>query len=61
GPIKGRNAVYVVKVTHSYKQETDPLESRQRLEQAYASRTGYQVFQALEKKAKVVDRRNKFY
>lgn len=62
-PIKGINGVYVIMVT-SVTEPTaaaDRLASRQRLEQGFSGRAGYEVFAALEKKAKVKDNRNKFY
>jgi len=62
-PIKGTNAVYVIRVTNIIEPSpaADRLASRQRLEQAYGSRAGYEVFSALEKGAKIKDNRNRFY
>jgi peptidyl-prolyl cis-trans isomerase D len=62
-PVKGTNAVYLFEVTKVYEPDgsADRNASRTRLEQSYTSRAGYEIFTALEKTAKVVDRRNKFY
>ncbi|MCX6223565.1 MAG: hypothetical protein NTV01_02220, partial [Bacteroidia bacterium] len=62
-PIKGTNGVYLIQVTQVIEPgaDADRNASRTRLEQSYTSRAGYEIFTALEKKAKVVDRRNKFY
>lgn len=62
-PIKGINGVYLIQVTQVNEPapEADRNASRTRLEQSYASRAGYEIFTALEKNAKVIDRRNKFY
>jgi peptidyl-prolyl cis-trans isomerase D len=62
-PIKGINAVYVIMVTNVTEPSpaADRLASRQRLEQGFSGRAGYEVFTALEKKAKIEDNRNKFY
>jgi peptidyl-prolyl cis-trans isomerase D len=62
-PIKGTNGVYVIQVTNIIEAgaEANRTESINRLEQGYTSRAGYQVFAALEKNAKIVDNRNKFY
>jgi len=62
-PIKGTNAVYLIRVTQVIEPgaDADRNASRTRLEQSYSSRAGYEIFTALEKSAKVVDRRNKFY
>ncbi|MCD6346687.1 MAG: SurA N-terminal domain-containing protein [Bacteroidales bacterium] len=62
-PLQGNNGVYVMKITHRIEPVTqlNYAEAVTRLSQAYNSRAGYQAFQALEKTAKVVDRRNKFY
>ncbi len=62
-PIKGGNGVYLVQVTDIFEPDlnADRTESRSRLEQSFTSRAGYEIFTALEKNAKVVDRRNKFY
>jgi peptidyl-prolyl cis-trans isomerase D len=62
-PIKGTNAVYLIQVTQVIEPGTDADRnaSRTRLEQSYTSRAGYEILTALEKTAKVVDRRNKFY
>jgi peptidyl-prolyl cis-trans isomerase D len=62
-PIKGTNGVYVIQVTNVVEPDlaANRSESLTRLDQSYTSRAGYEVFGALEKKAKVVDRRNKFY
>jgi peptidyl-prolyl cis-trans isomerase D len=62
-PIKGINGVYVIQVTNITEPalDADRLASRTRQEQGYSSRAGYEVFTALEKGAKVVDKRNKFY
>jgi len=62
-PIKGTNAVYVIQVTKVAEPGTDADRnaSRTRLEQGFTQRSGYEIFAALEKNAKVVDKRNKFY
>ncbi|MFH0761293.1 MAG: SurA N-terminal domain-containing protein [Bacteroidota bacterium] len=62
-PIKGTNGVYVIMVTSVTEPSSsaDRLASRQRLEQEFSSRAGYEVFAALEKTAKIKDNRNKFY
>jgi len=62
-PIKGSNAVYLIRVTKVIEPGTDADRnaSRTRLEQNFTSRSGYEIFAALEKNAKVIDKRNKFY
>ncbi|MCD6332897.1 MAG: SurA N-terminal domain-containing protein [Bacteroidales bacterium] len=62
-PIKGINAVYVIKVTRIIEPgpKSDPIASRNRLERGYTSRVGYAVFQALKDRSKIVDRRTQFY
>jgi len=62
-PIKGANGVYLIQVTNVVEPGTDAdrTASRTRLEQSFTSRASYEVFAALEKTAKVVDKRNKFY
>ena len=62
-PIKGTTGVYLIQVTNVNEPaaDADREASRKRLEQSYTSRAGYEIFVALEKNAKVVDRRNKFY
>ena len=62
-PIKGTGGVYLIQVTNIIEPgvAANRSESQTRLEQSYTSRAGYQVFAALEKNAKVVDKRNKFY
>ncbi|MFA6481628.1 MAG: SurA N-terminal domain-containing protein [Bacteroidales bacterium] len=62
-PIKGTSGVYVIQVTNITEPDlaANRNESRTRLEQSYTSRAGYEIFAALEKTAKVVDKRNKFY
>lgn len=62
-PIKGSNAVYLIQVTKIIEPGTDADRnaSRTRLEQNFTSRSGYEIFAALEKNAKVIDKRNKFY
>ena len=62
-PIKGTTGVYVINVNKVTEPDmaANRNESLTRLQQSYTSRAGYEVFGALEKKAKVVDRRNKFY
>ena len=62
-PIKGKNGIYIIrtKAVENPEQATDVLATRTRLQQSLSSRAGYQAFQALEKKAKIVDKRNKFY
>jgi peptidyl-prolyl cis-trans isomerase D len=62
-PIKGISGVFVIQVTRIAEPgpEANRNESLTRLEQSYTSRAGYEVFAALEKNAKVVDKRNKFY
>jgi hypothetical protein len=62
-PIKGKNGVYIIQITQTTDtgSDTDRQSARQRLEQGFTSRASYEVFAALEKNAKVVDKRNKFY
>lgn len=62
-PIKGTGGVYLIQVTNIIEPgaAANRGESQTRLEQGYTSRAGYQVFAALEKNAKVVDKRNNFY
>jgi len=61
--LTGTNGVFVIQVTQRIEpeQQLNFAENRQRLSQALTSRAGYQAFGALEKTAKVVDNRNKFY
>jgi len=62
-PVKGINGVYVIQVTNITEppMDADRLASRTRLEQGFSSRAGYEVFTALEKSTKIVDKRDKFY
>ncbi len=62
-PIKGTSGVYVIQVTKVQEPgaEANRADCVSRLEQSYTSRAGYQVFAALEKNAKIVDKRTKFY
>lgn len=62
-PLKGGNGVYVLKVTEVIEPTTqmDYIAGKARLTMSLTSRAGYQAFQALQKSAKVIDRRNKFY
>ena len=62
-PIRGNNAVYVIRVFQVVQPgpDADVLASRNRLEQDYSSRTGYAVFQALEEGTTIKDNRAKFY
>ncbi len=62
-PIKGKNGVFIIRITAivNTQQAIDVVATRTRLQQSLSSRAGYQAFQALEKSAKVIDKRNKFY
>jgi peptidyl-prolyl cis-trans isomerase D len=62
-PIKGTNGIYLIQVTDIFEPaaDADRKTSQERLAQSYTSRASYEVLAALEKNAKVVDRRNKFY
>ena len=62
-PIVGASGVYVLKMVSIVEPSTqmDYAASKTTMTQEYTSRAGYQAFQALEKSAKVVDKRNKFY
>lgn len=62
-PIKGNNGVYIIRTTSiiSPEQTMDVVSVRNRLQQSLSSRAGYQAFQALQEKANVIDKRNKFY
>lgn len=62
-PIKGKNGVYIIQVTQTTDSgsDADRQSARERLQQGFTSRASYEVFAALEKNAKVVDKRNKFY
>ncbi len=62
-PIIGKNGVYLIRTTAiiNPEQAIDVVATRTRLQQSLSSRASYQAFQALEKNAKVIDKRNKFY
>ena len=62
-PIIGRNGVYIIRTSSVQNPEgaADVIATRERLQQSLSSRAGYQARQALEKKADIVDKRNRFY
>ena len=62
-PIVGKNGIYIISTStiQSPENAIDVLATRTRLQQSLSSRASYQARQALEEKAKVEDRRNKFY
>jgi len=62
-PIRGVNGIYIIRTSAiaNPEQAIDVVATRSRLLQSLSSRAGYQAFQALEKSAKIVDKRNKFY
>jgi peptidyl-prolyl cis-trans isomerase D len=62
-PIIGKNGVYIIKISsvQNPEGEANVLATRERLQQSLSSRAGFQARQALENKADVVDKRNKFY
>ncbi|MBN2610263.1 MAG: SurA N-terminal domain-containing protein [Bacteroidales bacterium] len=64
GPITGNNGVYVIAVTNSRQSENiEMLMEREKLvyERNYTSRANYAAYEALKKKAEVVDNRAKFF
>ena len=62
-PIVGKNGIYIIRTSsiQNPEQAVDVLATRTRLQQSLASRSSYQARQALENKAKITDKRNKFY
>lgn len=62
-PIKGTSGVYILRMDNISEpvNQLDYASVRANLAQEYASRSGYQAFEALQKSAKVIDKRNKFY
>ncbi|MFO7659178.1 MAG: SurA N-terminal domain-containing protein [Bacteroidales bacterium] len=64
GPITGNNGVYVIAVTNILKAEnTEMMMEREKLvyERNFTSRANYAAFEALKKKAEVIDNRAKFF
>lgn len=65
GPIKGKNGVYVVKVTEiTNPQALTPEEfnkQKERLNSAFRNRASFQAINALKQRAEITDRRNIFY
>ncbi len=62
-PFKGEMGVYVIKVTtlNEPAEKTEFAEDRRTKLNVYHSRSTYEVFNALQEKAEVVDNRGKFY
>jgi len=61
-PIKGLNAVYLMKVISSSTVEMSDYASEQiRLTNGLSSRVDYQVFEALKESSEIVDNRAKYF
>lgn len=62
GPINGNNGVFAINVTAVNTEEQADLSAEKlRLANTYQSRAYYEAFEALKKKADIVDKRYKFY
>jgi len=60
--IRGKNGIYVVKVSEIFKSDPADTETEQsKLVKNYTSRVDYQAYETLKKKADIVDKRYKFY
>lgn len=61
-PVKGNNGVFLLTVTNSAKtNNTDPVSSKNQLQNELKSRVDYQAFEALKKIAEVKDYRGMWY
>ncbi|MCX6333742.1 MAG: peptidylprolyl isomerase [Bacteroidia bacterium] len=62
GPVKGINGVYIVSVNNVTTPASEDLKLlQQRLAMTYQMRGSYEAFEALRKKAEIIDKRYKFY
>jgi peptidyl-prolyl cis-trans isomerase D len=62
GPVKGTNGVYLLTVNNVTTPATEDLKLlQQRLSMTYQMRGSYEAFEALRKKAEIIDKRYKFY
>ena len=62
GPVKGINGVYMITVNNITTPSTEDLKLlQQRLAMTYQMRASYEAYEALRKKAEIVDKRYKFY
>ncbi len=62
GPVKGINGVYMLTVNNITKPASEDLKLLQdRLSMTYQMRGSYEAFEALRKKAEIIDKRYKFY
>ncbi len=62
GPVKGNNGVYLLSVNNiSQSQDQDLKLLKERLALTYRMRGTYEAYEALKKKASIIDRRYKFY
>jgi peptidyl-prolyl cis-trans isomerase D len=62
GPVKGINGVYMLTVNNITKPVAEDLKLLQdRLSMTYQMRGSYEAFEALRKKAEIIDKRYKFY
>lgn len=62
GPVKGNNGIYILYVNNISKQEEQDLNLiRERLALTFRMRGNYEAYEALRKRADIVDKRYKFY
>ncbi len=61
GPIKGNSGVFALIVTSTNIEEVDEIGEKNRIIGGYVSRATYEPFEALKKRAKIVDKRAKYF